>query len=54
MIQDHHYQLDQHQREEKVKDDLAIVHRVTRDVGYKPMPELGKGPVLPGVDVQIR
>ena len=36
--------LGQHQWEQKLKDDLSIIHRVSGDVGNKPVPELRQGP----------
>ncbi len=33
----------QHQREEKVKYDLAVVHGVPGNVRHKPVPELSQG-----------
>ena len=29
----------QHQREQQVEDDVAVVHAVTRNVGHEPMPK---------------
>ena len=42
-----------HKREEQVKDDLPVIHGVAGDVGHKPVPELGQGPVPARVDVKV-
>ena len=34
--------LGQHQREQQLEDDLAVIHRVSGNVGNKPVPELGQ------------
>ena len=33
--------LGQDEREEQVKDDLTVVYGVARNIGHKPVPELG-------------
>ena len=36
--------LGQHQREQELEDDLAVINWVSGNVGDKPVPELGQGP----------
>ena len=43
----------QHQREEQVKDDLAVVNRVSGHICHEPMPKLGERAISTRVDVQI-
>ena len=33
--------LGQDEREEQIKDDLSVVDGVARNIGHKPVPELG-------------
>ena len=32
------------QGEQKIKDDLSVIHRVARNICNEPMPELSQGP----------
>ena len=34
--------LRQDQREQKVENNISVVHRVSRNVGHEPVPELGE------------
>ena len=36
--------LGEDEREEQIKDDLSVVHGVARNIGHKPVPELGERP----------
>ena len=45
--------LRQDEGEEQVKDDLAIVDRISGHICHKPMPKLGERAVSAGVDVEI-
>ena len=34
----------EHEREEQIENDLAVVDAIAGDVGHKPVPEFGKCP----------
>ena len=36
--------LRQDEREQKIKDNFSVIHRVSRNICNEPMPELGQGP----------